>query len=100
MDDQAGLSRRGFLATSTALGAGLVGGGAAGYLYGRQEAGLAAKASERAWAQLGKLVTVVRPWDGAFEQLVLPNNLRYAGVIPQGVAPARSADEFARQRTW
>lgn len=100
MNSPSDLSRRGFLATSTALGAGLVGGGAAGYLYGRQEAGLAAKAGERAWAQLGKLVTVVRPWDGAFEQLVLPNNLRYAGVIPQGVARVRNIDEIAETIKW
>ncbi|MBV8978235.1 MAG: FAD-binding oxidoreductase [Alphaproteobacteria bacterium] len=100
MSDRASLSRRNFIATSAALGAGLAGGGTAGYLLGRHEAEAAAKASARAWAQLAKLVRVVRPWDDGFEQLILPNNLRYAGIVPQGVARVRNSDEIAKTIHW
>lgn len=98
--DRERLSRRGFLATSAALGAGIAGGGAAGYLYGRHRADWAARASERAWSQLAKLVTVVRPWNPDFEQLVLPNNLRYAGVLPHGVARCKSAQDISKSILW
>lgn len=92
------LSRRGFLAGSAALGA--VGGGTAGYLYGRREAGWAQRVGGNAWDQLAKLVTVVRPWDPGFEEIVLPNNLRYALTIPQGVARVKSAADVANSILW
>jgi len=95
-----GVSRRGFLGATTALGAGLAIGGTGGYVVARS--GICRQPSDRAWQHLKQLLSgrVLRPSDEGFTALVLPNNLRYSGVLPQGVARCMTADEVSKAILW
>ncbi len=98
------ISRRDLLAASTAgaFVAGAGAGGAAGYLYGRGEWERHRGATARAWRELAQRVhgPVLRPWDPSFARTVLPNNLRYASIIPDGVVRCLGARDIAQAILW
>ncbi len=100
--DRPDVSRRGFIASTSAValavGAGV--GGGVGYALGQRS--VRRGPSERAWRELSHslLGPVVRPWDASFTRTVLPNNLRYAGIIPEGVARCLRDEDVAQAVRW
>ncbi len=95
-------SRRGFLLGATGLvlsGSAL----AAPATWRERHRPKGAGASQADWAQLAKALThgkLLRPDDPDFHQIVQPNNLRYADIIPQGVARCGAASDVAAAIGW
>jgi FAD/FMN-containing dehydrogenase len=92
------LGRRAFLSTSSrlALGASLA-------VLGRAPAeGQDRIPSERAWQALAGLLSgpVLRPWSPGYLAVARPNNLRYARVLPAGIARCQSSQDVARSILW
>lgn len=58
--------------------------------------------SDARWAQLAKALSgrVLRLGDADYQVIALPNNLRYAHTLPQGVARCASADEVGFAVRW
>lgn len=58
--------------------------------------------SEARWAQLAKALSgrLLRLGDADYQVIALPNNLRYAHTLPQGVARCASADEVGFAVRW
>jgi hypothetical protein len=93
------LSRRGFLATSAVVGVGFVAGpilGGCGRADGRPNA------SEAAWRDLAGTLRgrVLRPGDHGFEAAALPDNVRFASVLPEGIAQCASVEDVAYALQW
>ena len=57
---------------------------------------------ERAWHDLARRLSgrLLRPWTAGFRAAALPHNLRYAAVLPAGIARPRTADEVAQAIRW
>jgi len=57
---------------------------------------------EARWAQLAKALSgrLLRLGDADYQVIALPNNLRYAHTLPQGVARCASADEVGFAVRW
>ena len=96
------LSRRSFLTATAAaaISAGIAGCGE--LLYTRRTADARPGIGRRAWRELQERISgpVLRPWDEKFAWITLPNNLRYSGAIPQGVARCRNANDVAQSILW
>jgi hypothetical protein len=95
-------SRRSFLTATAAaaISAGIAGCG--GFRHGRHTADAGPVVGGRAWRELQQRISgpVLRPWDEDFAWITLPNNLRYSGPNPQGVARCRNADDVAQSILW
>ena len=98
------VSRRGFLATTTAaaLTAGAGSAIAAARPHARQRWIPHRGPTERAWRDLSQRVLgpVVRSWDASFARAILPNNLRYASIIPDGVVRCLREEDVAQAILW
>ncbi|HEY1632332.1 MAG TPA: FAD-binding oxidoreductase [Rhizomicrobium sp.] len=90
------LSRRAFLAASSATALALP---AAAKTALRP---IRSTPSEVAWRELARRMRgpVLRPWDPDFYALNQPDNLRYAGTIPQGMARCTVAEDVATAIGW
>jgi FAD/FMN-containing dehydrogenase len=58
--------------------------------------------SERAWRELDQRLTdrVLRPGDPDFAATASPQNLRYAKVLPAGIARCRNSNDVAQAILW
>ena len=94
-------SRRGFLGASAAMGAGLAVTAPVKLAYANPNPPLV-RPREQAWNALAKAIRgpVLRPGDADFSWLTVPNNLRYSGTLPQGVARCTSAEDIAAALGW
>lgn len=54
------------------------------------------------WSELARRLSgpLVRPGDPGFQALALPNNLRYAGKTPAGIALCESASDVSASIAW
>jgi FAD/FMN-containing dehydrogenase len=101
---RSGLSRRSFLLGATSLAASAAAAAASKSAYAR---GLPANCGvcdpdERAWRHLGQQLQgyVLRPGDPGYAAAALPNNLRYACILPRGIARCRTRDDIAAAISW
>ncbi|HTQ13923.1 MAG TPA: FAD-binding oxidoreductase [Rhizomicrobium sp.] len=97
------LSRRAFLATASATALALP--ATAKPLARRAplpRAPLPRAPSHNAWAELARRLRgpVVRPWDPDYYRLALPDNLRYATTLPEGIARCMSDEDVAAAIGW
>jgi FAD/FMN-containing dehydrogenase len=96
------ISRREFVATSARLllGAGFATGllAAAGCGNSTQGSG----PSALAWRDLAGRISgpVLRPFDPGYASLAQPNNLRYARILPAGIARCANAHDLAQAILW
>lgn len=92
------LSRRRFLSASSrlALGASLA---ASGLLPAE---GQGRTVDERAWRELARRLSgpVLRPWSPGFATVARLNNLRYARILPAGIARCESSQDVAQAILW
>ncbi|NBT11766.1 MAG: hypothetical protein EBT24_12465, partial [Betaproteobacteria bacterium] len=58
--------------------------------------------SEAAWTDLTRRMrgAVLRPLDGTFKELSSPRNLRFAHLVPQGIAVCEDAADVAQALRW
>jgi FAD/FMN-containing dehydrogenase len=58
--------------------------------------------SERAWRELARRLSgpLLRPGDAGFKDIARPQNLRYAGVRPAGIARCRNSNDAAQAILW
>jgi FAD/FMN-containing dehydrogenase len=58
--------------------------------------------SNSAWRELARRISgpVLRPGDPGFKATALPNNLRYASILPQGIAKCANANDVAQAILW
>ena len=98
MASSALLSRRGFLAASSATALALP---VSAKPVLRRAPALRTP-SRAAWEALAEKMTgpVVRPWDPDYFKLALPDNLRYALNFPQGIARCMTDDDVATAIAW
>ena len=57
----------------------------------------------KAWEDLARRLSpnaLLRPGEVGFGDAALPNNLRYAGVVPDGIAMCKSARDVAQSILW
>ena len=96
---EASLTRRQFLARTVRLAAGA---GLGLSALGLAGCGADASSSNSAWRDLARRISgpVLRPGDPGFAAIALPNNLRYASIIPQGIARCASATDVAQAILW
>ena len=99
-----GLSRRSFLVGASSLAAGAAIAGRPSLLHARD---LAAECGvcdpdERAWRYLAGQLDgdVLRPGDHNYPKAALPNNLRYACIMPRGIARCRTPEDVAAAISW
>src|SRR5208282_5969087 len=95
------LTRRQFLAKSARLAAGAGLGLSALGLTGCG-GGSSSSSNNSAWRELAHRISgpVLRPGDHGFRATALPNNLRYASILPQGIAKCSSATDVAQAILW
>ncbi len=95
-------SRRSFLTAAAAAAISAVIPEYGNAFYGRHKADARSVIRERAWRELRHRVSgpVLRPWDEAFAWIAMPNNLRYAGTMPQGIARCRNAGDVSQAILW
>ncbi len=96
---RASLSRRRFLVGSSALA---VGAGLAGLSLVRPALAQARQPSDAAWRHLADKLSgpVLRADSFDLAQIARPNNLRYVGNLPDGIALCRSAEDVATAIGW
>ncbi|HEY2071826.1 MAG TPA: FAD-binding oxidoreductase [Rhizomicrobium sp.] len=98
MADSALLSRRGFLTatsvTALALGSAQAKKGPLLRLVPRGQP------TPAAWKKLATMMQVVLPGDPDYLALALPDNLRYAGNLPAGIARCRRTEQVAEAIKW
>jgi FAD/FMN-containing dehydrogenase len=98
-----GLSRRRFLLTSSAaIGAGLVPTLKPAVVLGRIPEDAGKRIGERAWRELARRLSgrLLRPGDPGFANFARPQNLRYADVLPGGIARCRTSSDVAQAILW
>jgi FAD/FMN-containing dehydrogenase len=90
------LSRRTFLFTASRLAVGVA---VTGLSATRAQA---RTVDERAWRELARRLAgpVLRPRDGGFAAAARPNNLRYARILPAGIARCASSQDVAQAILW
>ena len=93
------LTRRQFLARSARLAAGA---GLGLSALGLAGCGGGSSSSNSVWRDLANRISgpVLRPGDPGFTAIALPNNLRYASIVPQGIARCASAADVAQAILW
>jgi FAD/FMN-containing dehydrogenase len=97
------VSRRSFLVGTAAAAAGVAAGGLLGFVRGRSlrdpEFSIP---GDRAWRQLQGLLPgrLLRPGDADYMRVARPSNLRYEGILPQGIARCRSPGDVAAAIRW
>ncbi|MBV8751997.1 MAG: FAD-binding oxidoreductase [Hyphomicrobiales bacterium] len=71
-------------------------------MLGRIPDDAAKRISERAWRELARRLSgrLLRPGDPRFVDVARPHNLRYAKVLPAGIARCRSSNEVAQAILW
>ena len=96
---EASLTRRQFLTRSVRLAAGA---GLGLSALGLAACGADSGSSDSAWRDLANRISgpVLRPGDPGFAAIALPNNLRYASIVPQGIARCASATDVAQAILW
>src|ERR1700724_2262016 len=96
---RASLSRRRFLVGSSALA---IGAGLAGPSLVRPALAQARQPSDAAWRHLADKLSgpVLRAESFDLAQIARPNNLRYVGNLPDGIALCRSAEDVATAIGW
>jgi len=99
------LTRRQFLAKSARLAAGAgFGLSALGMTScgGGSSSASTSSSNNSAWRELARRISgpVLRPGDHGFKATALPNNLRYASILPQGIAKCISANDVAQAILW
>jgi FAD/FMN-containing dehydrogenase len=98
------LSRRRFLLASSAavLGAGVVPSLCPVVVLGRSLEDGGKRISERAWRELARRLSgqLLRPGDAGFATTARPQNLRYATVLPAGIARCRNTGDVAQAILW
>src|SRR5271166_3610576 len=95
------LTRRQFLARSARLAAGAgLGLSALGSI--GCGGGSTSSSNDSAWRELARRISgpVLRPGDHGFRATALPNNLRYASILPQGIAKCANANDVAQAILW
>ncbi|MFZ0680248.1 FAD-binding oxidoreductase, partial [Candidatus Binatus sp.] len=97
------LTRRQFLAKSARLAAGAgLGLSALGLTSCGGGSSSNSSSNNSAWRELAHRISgpVLRPGDHGFRATALPNNLRYASILPQGIAKCASATDVAQAILW
>jgi FAD/FMN-containing dehydrogenase len=102
---QTALSRRQFisgsarLALGASLGLGFLSSAACGP---GSNSSSASGPSPAAWRDLAQRISgqVLRPGDPGYPAAAMPNNLRYAAILPQGIAQCQSANDVAQAILW
>lgn len=71
-------------------------------MLGRPPDDAAKRISERAWRELARRLSgrVLRPGDRHFADIARPQNLRYARVMPAGIARCRNSNDVAQAILW
>jgi FAD/FMN-containing dehydrogenase len=98
-----GLSRRRFLLVSSgAVGAGLAPALCPAIVRGRIPDDAGKRIGERAWRELARRLSgkLLRPGDPGFLGIARPQNLRYADVLPTGIARCRTSIDVAHAILW
>jgi FAD/FMN-containing dehydrogenase len=99
-----GLDRRQFLsgASATMLGAGIAPSLGPAIAFGQSVDGGGRPISERAWRELAQRLSgyVLRPWDVDFREVARPQNLRYASILPAGIARCQNSKDVAEAILW
>jgi FAD/FMN-containing dehydrogenase len=100
------LSRRRFLAQTAAVSAGVAGYGLLSNI-GWANVGWASErlsnVGPRDWDELERRLTpgaLLRPGNPGYEDAARPNNLRYASVLPEGIARCTNAKDVAQSIDW
>lgn len=95
----ASMTRRGFLTATRRVAIAAAVASQARWLAG---CGDAARPSESAWQDLARRLagSVLRPGDEGFYETALPHNLRYAGVLPQGIAMCVEPSDVQTSILW
>lgn len=93
------MTRRGFLAATRRVAVAAAVASQARWLAG---CGDAARPSESAWRDLAERLdgSVLRPGDAGFHEAALPHNLRYADVLPRGIAMCVNHTDVQTSILW
>jgi len=93
------ITRRQFLSRSARLAATA---GLSLSVLGLAGCGGGSSSNNSAWADLASRISgpVLRPGDSGYLAAALPNNLRYASILPEGIAECTSVSDVAQAIRW